>query len=431
MGTTVLSAQGLGKIYRLGKREKAPQTALEACWKAVCAPLHTARALYRLNHFDPQANDPDTLWALKDVSFDVEQGDVVGVIGRNGAGKSTLLKIFSKIVAPTCGAGFVRGKLSSLLEIGTGFHPELTGRENIFLNGSILGMRKAEIVQKMPEIIDFSGLEPFLDTPVKRYSSGMYVRLAFAVAAHLNPDILIVDEVLAVGDIAFQKKCLGKMNSIAKGEGRTLLLVSHNMGTIAELCNKVLYLHQGSVRAYGPTNTVIEAYLQDIASLQVASFENPQHDQSVAFTQVAVLNHHGQVTNDLDLRMPFTLQIDYKVPRPLSNLELSFRIHQVQGHPVFTSMMSECSPERLHASYCGPYREQITLPGQFLVPGTYSVSVFAHEPFGPILDQQPHCLQFTIHDTGNGITRYKDYANMGCVLQRLPWEHSPQSTPSS
>lgn len=203
----------------------------------------------------------DVVWSLKDINFEIEQGDAVGIIGRNGAGKSTLLKILSRVTAPTTGSVKVRGRIASLLEVGTGFHPELTGRENIFLNGAILGMRKAEIKRKFDEIVDFAGIERYVDTPVKRYSSGMYVRLAFAVAAHLESEILIVDEVLAVGDAEFQKKCLGKMGEVSKGEGRTVLFVSHNMGSVKALCPKAMLLHNGQLKKSGNTDNIINEYI--------------------------------------------------------------------------------------------------------------------------------------------------------------------------
>jgi len=218
--------------------------------------------------------ESDIVWSLKDMDFEIEQGDAVGIIGRNGAGKSTLLKILSRITSPTLGTVKVKGRVASLLEVGTGFHPELTGRENIYLNGAILGMRKKEIKRKFDEIVDFSGVERYIDTPVKRYSSGMYVRLAFAVAAHLESEILIVDEVLAVGDAEFQKKCLGKMGDVSKGEGRTVLFVSHNMEAVEMLCNKTMYLHRGMTKNYGNTPQIITQYLNNTDEKLTAHTEN-------------------------------------------------------------------------------------------------------------------------------------------------------------
>jgi lipopolysaccharide transport system ATP-binding protein len=265
MSKPIIEVQNLSKLYRLGTigvttiRESA-----QKWWHKLRGEHHkiypTSHKRLMIEPDDPQAGpDPNTMWALKDVSFKVNQGEIVGIIGQNGSGKSTLLKILSKITEPTLGKAHLRGRVSSLLEVGTGFHPELTGRENIYLNGAILGMRKSEIDRKFNEIVSFSEIEKFIDTPVKHYSSGMYVRLAFAVAAHLEPEILLVDEVLAVGDIAFQKKCLGKMNKVAK-EGRTVLLVSHNMGTISNLCKNGMVFSNGRLSFAGISDQAIEFY---------------------------------------------------------------------------------------------------------------------------------------------------------------------------
>lgn len=289
MGSTVIRAESISKQYRLGS---IGTKTLANDFK---------RWLYLMRgKEDPflkigEANDRSTkgnsefVWALKDINFNVEQGEVMGIIGKNGAGKSTLLKILSRVTAPTTGQITIQGRMASLLEVGTGFHPELTGKENVFLNGAIMGMSKAEIKSKFDEIIDFSGVERYIDTPVKRYSSGMYVRLAFAVAAHLEPEILIVDEVLAVGDAEFQKKCLGKMKDVS-GQGRTVLFVSHNMGAIQSLCNKSIYLKHGTIQKIGPTEEIINYYLGNELKtddqLQLAF--NP--DIPACITQVTLLN---------------------------------------------------------------------------------------------------------------------------------------------
>ncbi len=264
--TTAISIQNVSKAYRLGVIGHGTlREDLQSWWAKVRGKEDPNKIIG-----SKDAIEGDTLWALRDVSFDVEQGSVWGIIGANGAGKSTLLKILSRVTAPTSGQIKVRGRVASLLEVGTGFHPELTGRENIFLNGAILGMTKAEVRKKFDEIVAFSEIEKFIDTPVKRYSSGMYVRLAFAVAAHLDPEILVVDEVLAVGDAAFQKKCLGKMGAVAK-EGRTVLFVSHNMGAVRGLTHRAVLLEHGRVVMEGEKNTVIQRYLQG------AQLENAQH----------------------------------------------------------------------------------------------------------------------------------------------------------
>ncbi len=262
MSDIAIRVENLSKAYRIGLREQKHDTLGAALVSWAKSPLENFRKLRKLSHFD-NFDDPDVLWALKDVSFEVKQGEVLGIIGKNGAGKSTLLKLLARITEPTYGRAEIYGRVASLLEVGTGFNPELTGRENIYLNGTILGMTKKEIDRKFDEIVDFSGVEKFIDTPVKRYSSGMRVRLAFAVAAHLDPEILIIDEVLAVGDAEFQKKCLGKMEDVATKEGRTVLFVSHDMGNIQRLTDDTLYLKAGNSTGIIDTKTAIEFYLND------------------------------------------------------------------------------------------------------------------------------------------------------------------------
>ncbi len=262
MSNVAISVNNLGKQYRIGGQQEGYRTLRETLSDAMVGPFQRAARLFR-GEGTGSGRSSDTIWALHDVSFDVNQGEVVGIIGRNGAGKSTLLKILSRITEPTLGYADIVGRVGSLLEVGTGFHPELTGRENIYLNGAILGMNRSEIERKFDEVVAFAEIEKFINTPVKHYSSGMYMRLAFAVAAHLEPEILMVDEVLAVGDAAFQKKCLGKMSEVA-GEGRTVLFVSHNMGAISSLSTKVVYLEKGRVRSVGATDTIIADYLSEV-----------------------------------------------------------------------------------------------------------------------------------------------------------------------
>ncbi|MEW6455189.1 MAG: polysaccharide ABC transporter ATP-binding protein [Acidobacteriota bacterium] len=263
MGNSVIRVENLGKIYRIGERERY-KALRDSITNFIYSPFRRLQPMVKSSNVQTSKRSKNNfIWALKDVSFEVKQGEVIGIIGRNGAGKTTLLKILSRITEPTEGYAEVRGRVGSLLEVGTGFHPELTGRENIYLNGAILGMRKTEIDKKFDEIVDFAEVEKFIDTPVKYYSSGMYVRLAFAVAAHLEPEILLVDEVLAVGDAAFQKKCLGKMGDVAK-EGRTVLFVSHNMAAIQGLCSKAIWLEEGSVKLIDLTHSVLEAYREAI-----------------------------------------------------------------------------------------------------------------------------------------------------------------------
>ena len=279
-----ISVESLSKAYRIGLKEQIPDTLVGAVSSFLRWPAHNFRRLRSLNTFtvptdngQSSSDNSDILWALKDISLEVQEGEVVGIIGRNGAGKSTLLKVLSRITEPTSGRAVIRGRVSSLLEVGTGFHPELTGRENVYMNGTILGMKKREIDSKFDEIVEFSGVERFLDTPIKRYSSGMKVRLAFSVAAHLEPEILIIDEVLAVGDAEFQKKCLGKMRDVAKG-GRTVLFVSHNMSAVVSLCERSILLNKGGVEFEGATSNSVEKYLsqnEEVSSERWECSETP------------------------------------------------------------------------------------------------------------------------------------------------------------
>ncbi len=273
MSDYVIQANGLSKAYRLGLKDAKNDTlgATLASW--VKSPAKNYNRLRKLSRFDPTKDDEeDMFWALRDMSFSVAQGEILGIIGRNGAGKSTLLKILSKITDPTLGEIRIKGRVAALLEVGTGFNLELTGRENIFLNGTILGMTRKEVTKKFDEIVDFSGVEKFIDTPVKRYSSGMKVRLGFAVAAHLEPEILIIDEVLAVGDAEFQKKCLGKMQGISAVEGRTVLFVSHDMSAVGTLCNKCLLLERGRIDMVGETPMAIQKYTQNVSGSSIEDY---------------------------------------------------------------------------------------------------------------------------------------------------------------
>ena len=294
MSDTIIKVENLSKKYIIGHQQQEKYTALRDI--LVNGTKSLANNIYN-RKFKVQNSQKEDFWALKDVSFEIKQGDRVGIIGRNGAGKSTLLKMLSRIAEPSSGRISIKGRVASLLEVGTGFHPELTGRENIYLNGAILGMSKVEIKRKFDEIVDFAEVEKFLDTPVKRYSSGMYVRLAFAVAAHLEPEILIVDEVLAVGDAAFQKKCLGKMEDVGK-EGRTVLFVSHNMSTIQKLCSSAIYLQFGSIKLQGETDQVIERYLtesrEEIQSTSLKERKDRQGTGGVKIIDFFVTNYIGE-----------------------------------------------------------------------------------------------------------------------------------------
>ena len=309
-GSVAVRVRELSKEYRIGHRIERYKTLRESLASLVSAPARLLRRRRRSDEGD------DLLWALRDVNFEVRQGEVVGIVGRNGAGKSTLLKILARITDPTHGSAEIHGRVGSLLEVGTGFHPELTGRENIYLNGAILGMRRAEIGRKFDEIVAFSEVEKFIDTPVKRYSSGMYLRLAFAVAAHLEPEILLVDEVLAVGDADFQKKCLGKMGDVAE-EGRTVLFVSHNMPAVQALCARAILLRAGTVAVDGSTGEVLREYLGHLLATAAHAFEdNPDRrgDGRVRLTAARVLDEEGRPCERVVAGKPITLEFSYENP---------------------------------------------------------------------------------------------------------------------
>lgn len=339
--TTVISIESLSKVYRLGQIGTGTFARDLNVWWAKLRGR--PNPLLKIGQIDNGNREGETIWALKDVSFTVEQGDVLGIIGRNGAGKSTLLKILSRVTAPTSGRVRLKGRVASLLEVGTGFHPELTGRENIYLNGAILGMNRKEIDCKFDEIVDFAEVEKFIDTPVKRYSSGMYVRLAFAVAAHLEPEILVVDEVLAVGDAEFQKKCLGKMGDVAK-EGRTVLFVSHNMAAIESLCKRVILIKAGQIQKSGPVTEVISTYLSDSSSSEENNLLDMPAEQREGSGRIRFIR--WKVRDDLlgpgrTVRMaqPCAFEIEYisDNDQSLTNVQVSITIKDAYGKPLVTS----------------------------------------------------------------------------------------------
>lgn len=324
----------------------------------------------------------DYVWALKDVSFEVEQGQVLGIIGRNGAGKSTLLKLLSRVTAPTTGIIKARGRIASLLEVGTGFHPELTGRENIFLNGAILGMTKTEIRSKFDEIVDFSGVARYVDTPVKRYSSGMYVRLAFAVAAFLEPEILIVDEVLAVGDAEFQKKCLGRMKDVSQNDGRTVLFVSHNMGAIKNLCHKTLVMKHGTVDTLVDTPSAIERYLSSDSDIdrcvKWASNERPG-DNTLRLNSIKVLDKAGNLDKALTTDDDILVEIEYEVSETIKDLRITVSLMGFDGEHIFsTSDFNYYNSSRVREK--GNYSSTLVIPSKLLNLSRYYISVNVEIP---------------------------------------------------
>jgi lipopolysaccharide transport system ATP-binding protein len=329
MSDIVIKVENLSKQYRLGKVGTGTLTQdINSWWSRIRGKEDPTLKIGEKNDRTSKG-ESEYVWSLKDINFEVKQGDTLGIIGKNGAGKSTLLKILSKVTAPTTGKIKVKGRIASLLEVGTGFHPELSGRENIFLNGAILGMSKNEIKKKFDEIVDFSGVERYIDTPVKRYSSGMYVRLAFAVAAHLESEILIIDEVLAVGDAEFQKKCLGKMNDVSKGEGRTVLFVSHNMAAVENLCNKGIVLNNGNMIFEGGSKESIDYYFKN----QKSVVEN-QKISSKYVDEISILNSEREKISELEMGNNFTIQIKAKGISEVSGLNMGFFIKDIYDQKI-------------------------------------------------------------------------------------------------
>jgi lipopolysaccharide transport system ATP-binding protein len=338
------------------------------------------------------------VWSLKDINFEITQGDAVGIIGRNGAGKSTLLKLLSRVTSPTTGVIKAKGRIASLLEVGTGFHPELTGKENIYLNGAILGMRKREIDRKFDEIVEFSGVEKYIDTPVKRYSSGMYVRLAFAVAAHLESEILIVDEVLAVGDAEFQKKCMGKMSEVSKGEGRTVLFVSHNMGAVQNLCNKGLFLQNGKLMSYGSISIAIKNYLDvgNGVANSIFTFDEELNNKkgNTYFTRVELRNKKGELCSDYPAGDAVDIHIQFKTNVVLKGTVVGFGIISSTEFPIVTSWSK---PEDFGM---GVNEIVFSFENIYLTPSTYKISLGISRG-NEVLDYNANIVFFSISDIIN------------------------------
>jgi lipopolysaccharide transport system ATP-binding protein len=417
MSRPIISARGLGKEYVLGG--PGAQTFRETIVSGLKAPFRM---------FSSSRAPAEAFWALRDVDFDISAGEAVGIIGRNGAGKSTLLKILSRITAPTTGEVRLRGKVASLLEVGTGFHGELSGRENIFLNGAIMGMSQREVRARFDEIVAFAEVERFLETPVKRYSSGMYVRLAFAVAAHLQPEILVVDEVLAVGDASFQRKCLGKMQSVASG-GRTVLFVSHNMAAITRLCQRAILLSHGKVAADGPVAKVAAVYAggTDGESPTAVDFRvrggalpGSEHVRMLAARLIG--DRPGFAT--IDIRRPFSIEIDFEVLSDKHPVHPNVHFFNEEGACVFiTSDASAREHQRPRPP--GVYRSTVTVPGNFMAEGMVSADV-AISTLDPVI---VHVLErglfsFHIHDPAEGDSVRGVYAGPmpGAVRPLLPWK---------
>lgn len=382
----VISVENLSKLYRLGQigvttlRESTERLWHRLRGRSPDREMGTAGIEQNPHTPIPTHSDTssrsDELWALKDVSFSVQRGEVLGIIGRNGAGKSTLLKILSRITEPTSGRAVMRGRVGSLLEVGTGFHPELTGRENIYLNGAILGMKRAEIAAKFDEIVAFAEIEKFIDTPVKRYSSGMYVRLAFAVAAHLDPEILLVDEVLAVGDVGFQRKCLGKMGEVARG-GRTVLFVSHNMAAVRQLCGQSAWVDAGQIGYLGDTGTAVDEYVRSCGfqTMQGETVYPENPSKEFQLLRARILDDNGQTTSRLDCDEPVVIDLQCRVRQSVPGLYGYLQITRTDGTPVMVSDSLDNEPNPLDGLSAGTHTVRITIPRRTLAAGDYSVYV--------------------------------------------------------
>ena len=423
----VISVESLAKSYRLGQISGRTVTEdLNRWWARVRSKPDPYMKIGQKDHGNRKG---EYIWALKEVSLEVRDGEVLGIIGRNGAGKSTLLKILSRVTAPTQGHVKIKGRVASLLEVGTGFHPDLTGRENIYLNGAILGMRKNETDRKFDEIVDFAEVEEFIDTPVKRYSSGMYVRLAFAVAAHLDPEILIVDEVLAVGDADFQKKCLGKMGTVA-GEGRTVLFVSHNIPAVTRLCPRTILLNEGMVLQDGPSHKVVSTYL--LSGLGTRASREWPEDNTAPRNEIArlrairVKTEDNKISDAIDIRKPIGIEMEYEVLQPGHVLVPNF--HFLNEHGTYIFVASDHDPEwRRKPKPRGRYISISWIPGNLLAEGTLIIGA-ALSTMNPVRVHffERDAVAFQIVDNMEGDSARGDYAGLmpGVIRPLLRWTTS-------
>jgi lipopolysaccharide transport system ATP-binding protein len=422
--TTAIRVEHVSKRYRIGS---APQKFRYGMLRdqivdTLSAPIRAIRSLGK----DIPKDTPNYIWALREVSFDVQEGQVLGIIGRNGAGKSTLLKVLSRVTEPTEGEITLRGRVGSLLEVGTGFHPELTGRENIYLNGAILGMKRSEIESKFDEIVAFSEVEQFIDTPVKRYSSGMYLRLAFAVAAHLEPEILVVDEVLAVGDAEFQRKCLGKMGDVAQ-QGRTVLFVSHNMSAILRLTQEAIVIEKGRLTKRAPTAEAVDYYLSSGHANAGERFwdddEIPVNAGPFRPVALRLRDPRGKVVDTLRSTEPTLLEMEYQLSAPITGLRVGLYLNTVRGEFVLTSFDTD-SPEKFEkfsARAPGRYLSRCRIPADFLNEGRYAIGVNASSFGVRRYFQDEQALAFNVDATGAPGMQWPEQ-RLGPIRPLLEWE---------
>ena len=424
MSTKVIKVTNLSKRYRIGSEKQVRNTLAEVVSDWVTQPIRNLRRLRKLTQFDQENHEEnDIVWALKDVSFEVQPGEVIGVIGKNGAGKSTLLKILSRITFPTQGKVELNGRVSSLLEVGTGFHPELTGRENVYLNGTILGMTRSEIDRKFDEIVDFSGISKFIDTPVKFYSSGMGVRLAFSVAAHLEPEILLIDEVLSVGDAAFQKKSLGKMEEVSE-QGRTVLFVSHNMGAVRSLCSRGLLLEDGGLTLDDDIDSVINTYLssKDVSSsgrLAWSEADAPQDKELILFG-IEIVSESGNVKTTFQIDEGFSIRIHYQIVEEVKNLRIYLRFKTTMSETIFATYEDAQIQEGFNRKP-GHYTAVCKIPPNILNNMTYRIYIGFDSPGNKVLIPGKEYLEVDIVDTSDGY-RYARGAFDGPVRPVFDWQ---------
>ena len=422
MSDVVIRVQNLSKRYRLGeiRTGRTLSEAIETAFRRRFLPKSLPS-----NLSGRAAAHAEVLWALKNVSFEVNRGDVLGIIGRNGAGKSTMLKIMSRITEPTSGQIEIRGQIGSLLEVGTGFHPELTGLENVYLNGAILGMSRAEIDRQFDAIVDFAEIARFIDTPVKRYSSGMQTRLAFAVAAHLDAPILIVDEVLSVGDAAFQKKCLGKINAMT-GNGRTVVFVSHNMGAISELCNKAALMHHGQLLGFGATRNMIDQYVHLLGQSSQGGEIAVDETAPFSFISVSAAKNNGEPSDVFDIADDIVITVTYRTRRRIDGLQLA-AIFSRNMTEVFYAMDTD-GMDALATVEPGLYRATYSIPGMFLKAGSYSVR-FAAGDAEENMQELDYALPFQVEELSIN-TLQKGYRNgrPGLVISPGVWTTEKMGT---
>jgi lipopolysaccharide transport system ATP-binding protein len=424
MSELAIRIDGLGKKYRIGDGPNQYNTLRDSIVGAIKSPVkRIQRGLLPLG--DGGSEEANIIWALKDVTFDVHRGQVMGIIGKNGAGKSTLLKILSRVTEPSAGEVEIRGRVGSLLEVGTGFHPELSGRENIYLNGAILGMQRFEIDKKFDEIVEFSGVEKFIDTPVKRFSSGMYLRLAFAVAAHLEPDILVVDEVLAVGDAEFQRKCLGKMNEVAK-QGRTVLFVSHNMSAILRLTKESIVLDRGSVVMSGPTVKAVDYYMSAGVSKTGERLWDQGRDQKTSTPflpkAVRVLDSEARVSDTVRSTEPITIEVEYILKESIQGLRIGLYLLSMRGEFIFTSFDTDDVEkfEKFSVRDIGRYFSRCKIPADTLNEGRYAIGINASAYRVKRYFQDERALTFTVDAVGAPGKQWPE-TRLGLIRPRLEW----------